>query len=87
MAQKSYVASLPITNANEARYEDCVNILRTYESWIAEIYVKAGLLNKMPQVNVLVIPDRPAPPGQTNAHRQDTPNDPMREMKIPFGGD
>ena len=49
--------------------------------------MKAGLLNKMPQINDPVISDRPAAPGKTNAHRQDTPNDPMREMKIPFGGD
>ena len=41
----------------------------------------------MPQVNDPVIPDKPAAPGQTNAHRQDTPNDPMKEMKITFGGD
>ena len=87
MAQKSCMASLPIINANEAKYEDCVNILKTYESWIAEIYVNAGLLDKMPEVNNPVIPEGPAAPGQTNAHREDTPNDPMREMKIPFGGD
>lgn len=87
MAQQSCIASLPIINANEDKYEDCVNILKTYGSWIAEIYVKAGLLDKMPEVNDPVIPEGPAAPGQTNAHREDTPNDPMRGMKIPFGGD
>ena len=87
MAQTFCIAGLPIINANEAKYEDCANILKTYESWIAEIYVKAGLLDKTPEVNNLVIPEGPAAPSQTNAHREDTPNDPMREMKIPFGGD
>ena len=41
----------------------------------------------MPQIDHTVIPEGPAAPGQTNAHKEDTPSDPMREMKIPFGGD
>ena len=87
MAQKSTIVSLPIINANESKYDDCVNILRTYEKWIAEIYVQAGLLDEIPHTDNPPVPEGPAAPGQTNAHRQDTNNDPMREMKIPFAGD
>ena len=69
MAQKSNIASLPIINANEAKYEDCVNILRTYEKWIAEIYMEAGLLDDVPHVEDRPIPEGPAAPGETGAHR------------------
>ena len=33
------------------------------------------------------MPEGPAAPGQTNADMADTPDDPMREMKIAFTGD
>jgi len=87
MSEKSIIVSLPIINANEAKYDDCVNILRTYEKWIAEIYVQAGLLDEMPHTDNPPIPEGPAAPGQTNAHQQDTHDDPMRDMKIAFAGD
>ena len=79
--------SLPIINANESKYDDYVNILRTYEKWIAEIYVQAGLLDEIPHTDSPPVPEGPAAPGQINAHREDTNNDPVREMKIPFAGD
>ena len=41
----------------------------------------------MPHVDNPDVPGAPASPGQPNAHRQDTPDDPMREMKIVFAGD
>jgi len=87
MAKKSNIVSLPILNANEAKYEDCVQILRLYERWIAEIHVEAGLLDELPQVENPPVPEGPAAPGQPDAHREDTPDDPVREMKIPFAGD
>ena len=87
MSQKSAIVSLPIINANESKYDDCVNILRTYEKWIAEIYVQAGLLDEIPHTDNPPVPEGPAAPGQTNAHRQDTNDDPMREMKTPFPGE
>ncbi len=87
MSQKSTIVSLPIINANEAKYEDCVNILRTYEKWIAEIHLKAGVLDAMPHTDNPPVPQGPAAPGQTDAHREDSDDDPMREMKIAFAGD
>ena len=87
MAQKSTIMNLPLLNANEAKYEDCVRILRSYEQWISEIYVKAGLLDEVPHVDNPEVPEGSAAPGQTNAHKEDTPDDPMREMKIVFAGD
>ena len=87
MEQQSTIVSMPIINANEAKYEDCVSILRMYEKWISEIYMKAGLLQEMPHANNPPLPAGPAAPGQTHAHQQPTPNDPMKDMKITFAGD
>ena len=41
----------------------------------------------MPHTDNLPIPKGPAAPGQTNAHQQDTYDDPMKDMKITFAGD
>lgn len=60
---------------------------RSYEKWIAEIYVEAGLLDEIPQVGNPPVPNGPAAPGQPDVHREDTPDDPMRKMKITFAGD
>ena len=87
MAQKSNIVSMPIINGNEAKYEDCVTIPRTYEKWIAEIYVQAGFLQELPHTDNPPLPAGPAAPGQTNAHAQATPDERMKDMKIVFTGD
>lgn len=87
MAQKSTIVNLPLLNAIEAKYKDWVSILRVYERRIAESYHTAGILKEMPHVDNPEVPGATAAPGQPNAHRQDTSDDPMREMKIVIAGD
>ncbi|XP_057310914.1 uncharacterized protein LOC130648829 [Hydractinia symbiolongicarpus] len=90
MKQKSTIISMPIINANESKYSDCDEILRTFENWIAEIYNQAGQLEKLPDPQQLpntVDVDYQADPGQTIGHVVFTEDDPMKEIKIPFSGD
>ena len=87
MSQKSTIITLPIIDANEASYNDCAKILRTYEKWIFDIYKKAGLIARRPAPENPGLLEVEARPDQPGAHMIDDKNDPMREMKIPFSGD
>ena len=46
-----------------------------------------NLLKKVPNVENPPVPNRPAAQGQSGTHNIDSADDPMRGMKIPFGGD
>lgn len=87
LSKKSFIVSMPIMDANENKYGDCVKILRTYEDWIAELYSKAGLLQNLPNREHPPLPEEPASVGQTQSHTLFTEGDVMKEMKIPFSGD
>ena len=87
MSQKSTIISMPIINVNESSYNDCVHILRTYESWIGEIYQNAGLLPDIPAKDDPNIPMGAANKSQLYSHRNHTPGDIMKDMKICFAGD
>ena len=87
MSKQSNMFSMPIIDANESSYNDCVFILKTYESWIAEIYKEAGFLNNLPAAGNAEVPPGPANPGQVFAHINFTERDPMKNMKICFSGD
>ncbi|XP_066931058.1 uncharacterized protein [Clytia hemisphaerica] len=89
MKCKSVTATLPIIDADEAKYQDCVKILRTYEKWIWELYDKAGLAPpEIPDIVVDVVPEsNQADPGQPMAQVVFTSNDPMKDNKIVFAGD
>ena len=49
--------------------------------------MKAGLLEKIPDIENPPVPEGPATTGETQAHCVDTPDDPMKEMQIAFAGD
>ena len=87
MSKKSMITSMPIINANEASYADCVKILRIYESWISEIYQRAGLLPDIPPTANPPVPEGPALPGQTHSFKVFSEGDVMKNMKIVFAGD
>ena len=87
MNKKSTIINMPIIDANEASYADCVKVLETYEKWIAEIYNKAGKLDKVPKAGDEILINNQAETGQRYAHTLFTQNDPMKDMKIVFGGD
>ena len=51
------------------KISDCAKILKTYESWIPEVYHKAGFINKLPEKTDPEIPDEAsANPDRPYAH-------------------
>ena len=88
MKQKSIIATLPVIDADEKKYQDCIKILRTYEYWIWELYHKAGLADAVPEIEVEVaLSSNHARPGQPHAEVVHTKDDPMKANKIVFSGD
>lgn len=77
MAHQSIVIPLPILNADEKKYDDCVCILRAYENWIYEVYEQANLLNH--------IEDAQLP--SNSAQQNESGADPLADVAVLFGGD
>ena len=71
---------------NEAKYEDYVKILRTYEDWIFELYKKAGVVQQREAPQNPDLPYTSSAPDKPNAHYHTTNSDTMRNIKVPFGG-
>lgn len=71
MSQKSEISSMPIIDADEKKYPEVVKILRTYEKWWGEIYVRAGIIEALPETNNVNLPGEESRPGQPGAHRID----------------
>ena len=73
---------MPIIDADEAKYQDCVQILRTYENWIWQLHRKAGLVSDedVPNIDTTELPpNQHADPGQPFAQVVFSENDPMKE--------
>ncbi|MEO0686984.1 MAG: hypothetical protein AAFY76_18550, partial [Cyanobacteria bacterium J06649_11] len=87
--KKSNIVTMPIINADESNYQDCVKILRTYEKWIWQLHQKAGLVDEdVPQIDETDFPtDQHADPGQPYAQVLFSNDDPMKSNKIVFAGD
>ena len=82
---KSTIIPLPMLDANENNYNDCVKILRAYEEWVYQIYKEAGVVqNRVESFNPPLPGNMVSLPDQTGAHKQATENDPLLHIKIPF---
>ena len=87
MKKKSLIISMPIINANEQNYADCVKILRTYEEWIGDIYKEAGFISESPNMENPEIIDFAVATGQPKGFTVHSKDDPCKNMKIMFAGD
>ena len=87
--KKSEIVTMPIIDAGESKYQDCVKILRTYEKWIWQLHRKAGIVTEeMPDIDSSDFPpDQHADPGQPFGQIIFSDDDPMKSNKIVFAGD
>ena len=93
MAVKSIMCSMPVLFYSENEYAEVVQIMRTYERWIRDIYKKAGMLNEeiedQDMADLLdLVESQSSRPDQPQSHRVAAdPQDPLRGITVPFGGD
>lgn len=90
MSQKSTIVPLPMQLKDERKYDGVVDILCFYENTIEEIYVKAGkVVESQPEARPLQsLQGEHSNPDQPGGHvNRADPNDPMKDISVPFGGD
>eukprot|EP00794_Sanderia_malayensis_P016282 gene16282-17920_t len=93
MSKKSTICSMPVLPFSENDYSHVVQIMRTYERWIGEIYQISDLveenIHEKDMMNFTQLLDgRTKHPDQPQAHTlRDDLRDPLRGISVPFGGD
>jgi hypothetical protein len=91
MNQKSNVIPFPVLLKDEKKYCEVVDVLDQLESWVHEMYLKAGLCSApLPVTGPPPIPNDPTSrPDQPAAHVPpvDSSSDPLKNVKIPCYGD
>ena len=91
MRTQSVVVPLPVLMKDEKKYSDLVDVLDQLETWVHEMYAKAGLCNPAEEDHIPPGPPIVAPsrPDQPSSHIPAVPSedDPLMNVKIPCCGD
>ena len=94
MQEESVIVPFPVLFKDEKKYAEIVGVLDQLETWIHEIYAKAGKIsldpdeqNSQSQISTPIShtsnPDQPL----SHIHPAVDPNDPLAHVKVPVYGD
>ena len=97
MSEKSLVLPLPVLLKDEKRYSEVVDVLDQLETWVHEIYLRAGLLQPCNNANIPMCPPTVQQTSLPSSSRADQPlshvppladpSDPLAKVKVPCYGD